>query len=108
MVYIGLPENPQFLGLQDSDELARHILKSQGPSGENKEYLFMLEEALVDLGEGAGDEHVEDLATRVREVGRREEGTPGGTMAAKQAVEGELERVRSGSSSHEQEETAKP
>ncbi|KAL9598920.1 MAG: hypothetical protein Q9219_004186 [cf. Caloplaca sp. 3 TL-2023] len=70
MVYIGLPENPQFLGVQDPDELARHIWKSKGPSGENKEYLFMLEEALDGLGEEAGDEHVEDLARRVRAIGK--------------------------------------
>ncbi|KAL8832903.1 MAG: hypothetical protein Q9170_004683 [Blastenia crenularia] len=107
MVYIGLPENPQFLGVQDPDELARHIWKSKGPSGENKEYLFMLEEALIDLGEGAGDEHVEDLARRVREVGKQQEGIAHGMQVAKEAVEGEIERVKSSSSSREQEETEK-
>lgn len=107
MVYIGLPENPQFLGVQDQDELARHIWKSKGPSGENKEYLFMLEEALSGLGEGAGDEHIEDLARRVREVGKAAEGmtksTKSGTQIAERAVEGEISRVKSGFSNHEQD-----
>ncbi|KAL8708824.1 MAG: hypothetical protein Q9225_007545, partial [Loekoesia sp. 1 TL-2023] len=107
MVYIGLPENPQFLGVQDPDVLARHIWKSKGPSGDNKEYLFMLEQALTGLGEGAGDEHVEDLARRVREVGKQEEGIVRGTEIGKEAVESEIERVKSGSSTREQEETGK-
>lgn len=42
------------------------IAKSRGPSGENAEYLFMLEEALEALGPGSGDEHVKGLGNRVR------------------------------------------
>jgi hypothetical protein len=68
LVYIGLPENPQFLGPQDPDALARHILKSKGPSGENREYLFMLEQALLDLSKDSGDAHVSDLVRRCREI----------------------------------------
>lgn len=71
LVYIGLPENPQFVGPQDPDALARHIVRSRGPSGENKEYVYMLEEALDGLRrdsriEDDVDEHVADLARRVR------------------------------------------
>ena len=55
------------------DELARLIARSEGPSGRNSEYLFMLERALGELG-GEGDEHVEELGGRVRalEAGRVE------------------------------------
>jgi cation transport protein ChaC len=67
-VYIGLPENPQFLGPQDPDELARHILKSWGPSGENREYLFFLEKALLELSGESGDSHVSDLVRRCRMI----------------------------------------
>lgn len=66
LVYIGLPTNPQFLGLQDPRDVAMVIGTNRGPSGENDEYLFMLEEALDGLGEGSRDEHVKDLADRVR------------------------------------------
>jgi len=87
-VYIGLPNNPQFLGPQDPDQLAAHIARSKGPSGENSEYVYNLAAALeglrreAGLVDGAGGEeddgddmHVSDLAARVRreeEILRRE------------------------------------
>ncbi|KAK6437658.1 hypothetical protein LTR95_006138 [Oleoguttula sp. CCFEE 5521] len=69
LVYIGTPDNPQFLGPQDPQALAERIVMCRGPSGENREYLFMLEEALAGLkdgveGDGVVDEHVTDLAAR--------------------------------------------
>ncbi|KAF3001302.1 hypothetical protein E8E13_004992 [Curvularia kusanoi] len=70
LVYIGLPSNPQFLGPQDPDALAKKILQSKGPSGENREYLFNLEEALLGLSEESGDGHVSDLVARCREIER--------------------------------------
>jgi cation transport regulator ChaC len=73
LVYIGLPSNPQFLGPQDPDALARHILKSRGPSGENREYLFQLEEALNGLGDGSRDTHISDLVRRCREIEKEKE-----------------------------------
>lgn len=77
LVYIGLPENPQFLGPQDPDVLARHILKSKGPSGENKEYLFNLEEALLGLSEESGDKHISDLVARCRKIEAERTGADG-------------------------------
>ncbi|KAI4197929.1 MAG: hypothetical protein LQ350_005632 [Teloschistes chrysophthalmus] len=72
LVYIGLPSNPQFLGPQSQDELAERIVGCKGPSGENREYLFMLRDALRDLHRGevasVGDRHVEDLAERVERL----------------------------------------
>lgn len=72
LVYIGLPDNPQFLGPQDPQALAEHIVKSRGPSGENIDYLFQLEEALNGLSTESGDEHISDLATRCREIQARQ------------------------------------
>ncbi|MCJ1313940.1 hypothetical protein MMC25_007620 [Agyrium rufum] len=68
MVYIGLPDNPQFMGPQEPQRLAEHISRSRGPSGENTEYLLMLETALAALSPESGDAHVEDLARRIREI----------------------------------------
>ena len=78
LVYIGLPENPQFVGAQDPESLAKHILRSSGPSGPNKDYLYALEEALMGLnGGGSGDgraleesrdEHVSDLVEKCRRL----------------------------------------
>ncbi|KAF1975277.1 ChaC-like protein [Bimuria novae-zelandiae CBS 107.79] len=82
LVYIGLPSNPQFLGPQDPDALARHILKSRGPSGENREYLFQLEEALGALGNESGDAHVSDLVRRCREIEAEGGGEEGASLEA--------------------------
>ena len=64
LVYIGLPDNPQFLGLQDPSDIAKVIAASEGPSGRNDEYLFMLDSALRQLG--VEDDHVSDLVKRVK------------------------------------------
>lgn len=79
LVYIGHPSNPQFVGPQDPDVLAEHVVKSRGPSGENTEYVYMLADALDELRRDAGvgeevevDEHVMDLARRVRAVEARQ------------------------------------
>jgi len=61
-----MPDNPQFLGPQDPQELAAHILRSSGPSGPNREYLYMLEEALSLLSPESEDRHISDLAKRAR------------------------------------------
>lgn len=66
LVYIGTPDNQQFVGPQDPDKLARLIHKSEGPSGLNKDYLYGLDSALQDLSEESGDQHVSDLTSRVR------------------------------------------
>jgi cation transport regulator ChaC len=74
LVYIGLPTNPQFMGPQDPQKLAEHIVASRGPSGENKDYLYELETALDELSPESGDDHVSDLARRCREVEARGKG----------------------------------
>ena len=52
--------------MQSAEDVAAVIQRSRGPSGENSEYLVMLETALTCLGSESGDEHVNDLARRVR------------------------------------------
>lgn len=66
MVYIGMPDNPQFLGALEPQAVAEKINESKGPSGENREYLLNLETALVELSKESRDEHISDLARRVR------------------------------------------
>jgi len=68
LVYIGLPDNPQFVGPEDPQALAEHIVRSRGPSGENKDYLYGLDEALMELSADSHDDHVHDLARRCREI----------------------------------------
>ena len=102
LVYIGLPSNPQFLGPQDPQELAGHILKSRGPSGENKEYLYLLEDGLRGLSRESGDAHVGDLVRRARGIEDAESTKTGGN--AGEAVGEVLHRV---GSTEEQEEVEK-
>lgn len=71
LVYIGLPDNPQFLGPQDPQALAEKIMVSRGPSGENRDYLFQLHTALEDLSKESSDEHVSDLVRRCRDIETR-------------------------------------
>lgn len=61
-----MPDNPQFLGPLPPQEIAETINASIGPSGENREYLLHLEDALNHLSPDSGDEHITDLARRVR------------------------------------------
>jgi len=68
LVYIGTPDNEQFVGRQDPQKLAEHIHKSEGPSGLNKEYLWNLEAALDELSAESSDDHVKDLSDRARRV----------------------------------------
>lgn len=71
LAYIGTPDNEQFVGVQDPQELAEHILKSKGPSGLNKDYLLHLDVALNELTPESKDGHIHDLAERVRALERK-------------------------------------
>ena len=45
-LYIGLPENPHFLGPSTTAEMVAQIEGSAGPSGSNRDYVLKLAEAL--------------------------------------------------------------
>ncbi|KAJ4397109.1 hypothetical protein N0V93_001333 [Gnomoniopsis smithogilvyi] len=119
LVYIGTPDNDQFTGPQDIDALAAHIHRSEGPSGLNRAYLLSLDESLRELSPESGDEHVTDLAERVRALIAREEGEgvaeggsgTGGQGEAVSRETGETAAVRHefsrAESVDEQEETEK-
>lgn len=102
LVYIGTPDNDQFMGPQDPQKLAEHIHKSEGPSGLNKDYLLALETALDSLSPESGDGHIKDLANRVRKI--EERANIDGHEVAKGAVDHELKKI---GSTDEQEETEK-
>lgn len=68
LVYIGTPDNEQFVGPQDPQALAEHIYRSEGPSGLNRDYLWGLERSLDELSPASGDEHITDLSDRVRAI----------------------------------------
>ncbi|KAJ7965584.1 Gamma-glutamylcyclotransferase [Quillaja saponaria] len=69
MVYIASPDkkvNKNYLGPASVEEIARQIVHAEGPSGPNRDYLFQLEKALLQLG--FRDKHVIDLANEVRRI----------------------------------------
>ncbi|KAL6504888.1 Gamma-glutamylcyclotransferase 2-3 [Orobanche hederae] len=74
LVYIASADkklNMNYLGPASLEEMAlllcRQIIKAQGPSGPNRDYLFKLENALF-VQIGFEDKHVTDLANEVRRV----------------------------------------
>ncbi|KAB5557174.1 hypothetical protein DKX38_008083 [Salix brachista] len=69
MVYIGSPDkrhNQNYLGPAPLEEIAKQIIDAEGPSGPNRDYLFHLESALLQIG--CIDKHVTDLANEVRRI----------------------------------------
>lgn len=56
LVYIATEDNAAFLGTAPDAEIARHIARSHGPSGPNRDYLLHLADALRALD--ADDPHV--------------------------------------------------
>ena len=46
VTYIGMPNNPAFLGPAPNIDIAKQIHTSEGPSGTNREYVELLAEAL--------------------------------------------------------------
>ncbi|KAI0533900.1 ChaC-domain-containing protein [Xylaria digitata] len=103
LVYIGTPDNDQFIGPQDPQALAEHIHRSEGPSGLNRDYLFELEKALNELSPESGDAHVTDLSDRLREIERKIK-----SGEVKIDVDGPVSHeFKNGNAIDEQEETEK-
>lgn len=46
ILYLATPGNPEYLGPASLAEMARQVIRSQGPSGHNVEYVLRLAEAL--------------------------------------------------------------
>jgi cation transport regulator ChaC len=63
-VYIGGPDNPNYLGPADPAHIARQVRDSHGPSGPNDEYVLRLADALRAIG--ANDPHVFEIEDLLR------------------------------------------
>lgn len=66
VTYIGMPNNPAFLGPASDLYIAKQIHASEGPSGTNREYVELLAEALKSLS--AKDQHVDAIHTLLRTI----------------------------------------
>ncbi len=56
LLYVADSDNPAYLGEAPVEEVARHIARSHGPSGSNREYLLKLAKSLRELNDH--DEHI--------------------------------------------------
>ena len=56
LVYIAMPDNPNYLGPAAAEAIARQVRAAHGPSGPNIEYVLRLAEALREIA--AEDAHV--------------------------------------------------
>lgn len=75
LVYVGLPNNPAFVGPAPLPQLAERIFTCEGPSGRNDEYLLNLAAVTRKLSPQSVDSHLFELERRVKEL--REEAQKG-------------------------------
>ncbi|PIN02595.1 putative cation transporter [Handroanthus impetiginosus] len=68
IVFTSTPKisNKYYLGPARLEDMARQIATAFGPCGNNREYLFSLQKALVDIGHE--DDNISELANEVRKV----------------------------------------
>jgi cation transport protein ChaC len=59
LVYVASPNNPDFLGGAQLEELVEQVRGARGPSGANRDYVLALARALREIG--VEDEHVFEL-----------------------------------------------
>lgn len=66
LVYIAEPDNAAYLGPASDKAIAKHIINSVGPSGDNIDYVLKLAAALRTLG--AVDEHVFAIEREIKQL----------------------------------------
>jgi len=64
LTYFATPDNPEYLGKSDLNEMVEQIMNAVGPSGTNIDYVLSLDEALTRLR--VSDPHVSKIASKLR------------------------------------------
>ena len=68
-IYLGDKSNRQYAGPDSLDVMASTILNSVGPSGQNKEYLYNLAEAMLEID--PNDTHLYELDRAVKKLDKQ-------------------------------------
>lgn len=66
LVYIASPDNAAYLGDASVEDIAKHIFRSEGPSGPNRDYVYQLADALRAHNEA--DEHVFEVEQAIKSL----------------------------------------
>ncbi|MBI77500.1 MAG: gamma-glutamylcyclotransferase [Rhodospirillaceae bacterium] len=66
MIYIGKPDNPNYLGPEKSEKIAEQVINARGASGPNAQYVYRLADALRNIG--AEDPHVFEIERMVKDI----------------------------------------
>lgn len=71
-IYIGTPDNLNFGGEANEDEIANQIAECVGPSGTNVEYICNLAKAMREIVPDVIDEHLFTIEAKVLKLISRE------------------------------------
>lgn len=71
VVYIGKPDNPAFVGHAPDEAIAAQIFNSEGPSGKNRDYVYLLADALREFK--VHDPHIMAIDTLLRRMESEDE-----------------------------------
>ena len=74
VTYLATADNEAYLGEASELEIAKHIHRSHGPSGDNASYLLELADSLRDLG--LEDAHVFEIETHLLALRETDNSTP--------------------------------
>jgi len=72
LLYIATPNSREWSGPASTEKIAKQILKSEGPSGHNVEYLLRLADFMNKFIPESYDEHLQDLERIVRHYVKRD------------------------------------
>ena len=68
LMYVGTEANPLFLGPASTEDIARQVVKSRGPSGCNTEYVLKLAQAFREISPSVSDDHLYSLEKQINDI----------------------------------------
>ena len=72
-LYIGSPEDRLYTGPLTDKEMTAIVVKAKGPSGDNREYVYLLADGMRKINPEVEDKHLYGLEKEVRRVEMEEQ-----------------------------------